>query len=70
MAPTTSCYASYILRLWCEPGEAAADAWQAELECIQTGERHRFHGTEALWHYLRHTLPPDGETHVPQMPDP
>jgi hypothetical protein len=45
-------YASFIVRLWCEPaGEAVnreAPIWMGELESIQTGRAWQFEGLEPL----------------------
>jgi hypothetical protein len=37
-------YASYLVRMWREPGQhtAAADGWQGEVEHIQSGRQWRF----------------------------
>jgi hypothetical protein len=44
-------YASYLLRVWWE-GEGR-EAWQGELESIQSGQRWRFADLEAMFDFLR-----------------
>jgi hypothetical protein len=59
-------YASYLVRLWrdSETTTAAkpASPYRAEVEHIQTGQRHQFHTPDDLWAFLhQHTFA--GEQH-------
>lgn len=62
-------YASFIVRLWCEPaGEAVnreAPIWIGELESIQTGRAWQFEGLEPLLVLLAAQLIDD----PPTLPD-
>ncbi len=50
-------YQSYLLRLWCVPGERGA-TWRASLENPQTGERHGFASLDAMVAFLRRQIDP------------
>lgn len=54
-------YASFIVRLWREPGVEAANeqepAWNGEAESIQTGRVWQFEGVSALARLLVAQLP-------------
>ena len=43
-------YASFMVRLWCEPQAASGEetAWHGELESVQSGQTWRFQGVDAL----------------------
>ncbi len=55
-------YASYLIRLWRddEPAAAHEPRFHAEVEHIQTGQRHHFHTPADLYAFL-HQPTPAGE---------
>lgn len=55
----TAVYASYLVRLWRDDGSATA-VFHAEVEHIQTGQRHHFHTPAELYAFL-HQPTPAGE---------
>jgi hypothetical protein len=54
MSKQRATYMSYLLRLWCVPGEGAV--WQASLEDPQTGERRGFASLDELFTFLRRQM--------------
>ncbi len=47
-------YASFLVRLWQEPGEEEHGAgWRGSVEHVQTGEKRFFSDLESLMAYLR-----------------
>lgn len=59
MNSETMQYASYLVRLWREDGGETA-VYRAEVEHIQTGQRHHFHTPADLYAFL-HQPTPAGE---------
>lgn len=53
-------YASFLLRLWRDPGKGPVSedepVWLGEIEAIQTGRTWQFVGTEALLELLAEQL--------------
>ena len=47
----TNSYRSYLLRLWCAPGNAA-QVWRASLEEPLTQQVHRFEDLQSLFNFL------------------
>ena len=52
----TAVYASYLVRLWRDDGPATA-VYRAEVEHIQSGQRHQFHTPDDLWTFLNQVIP-------------
>ncbi len=51
---TTTTYASFLVRLWREPGSEESDrGWRGEVEHIQSRERQAFAGLDELAGLLR-----------------
>jgi len=61
MNSETMQYASYLVRLWrdSETTTAAkpASPYRAEVEHIQSGQRHQFHTPDDLWTFLNQVIP-------------
>lgn len=55
-------YASYLVRLWRDggPADGQPSPYHAEVEHIQTGQRHQFHTPAELYAFL-HQPTPAGE---------
>lgn len=62
MKSETMHYASYLMRLWQDKESTAAikPRFRAEVEHIQTGQRHHFHTPADLYAFL-HQPTPAGE---------
>jgi len=53
-------YASFLVRVWQEPGdEDHAAGWRGSVEHVQTGEKRFFNSMESLLAYLRAMAEPE-----------